>query len=81
MNGKDAIERITVEYQQLPAVTDTASAAGPAAPRLWEHSSSNVCLDAELADKAAMPRADMLPSFTTALSEVLVLLRQKLRRG
>ena len=58
MNGKDAIERITVEYQQLPAVTDTASAAGPAAPRLWEHSSSNVCLDAELGDKAAMPRAD-----------------------
>jgi carbon-monoxide dehydrogenase large subunit len=51
--AKDAAELIEIDYEPLPAVTATAAAAEPDAPRLWDDAPSNVCLDADVGDKAA----------------------------
>jgi carbon-monoxide dehydrogenase large subunit len=51
--AKDAAERVNVDYEPLPAVTDTVKAAAPDAPRLWDEAKSNVCVDAEVGDAAA----------------------------
>lgn len=51
--AKDAVERVEVDYDLLPAVTGTLAAAEPGAPLLWDGTSSNVCLDAELGDPVA----------------------------
>jgi carbon-monoxide dehydrogenase large subunit len=55
--GKDGSELIDVDYEPLPAVTDTAAATAPDAPRLWEQHTSNVALDARLGDAAATAEA------------------------
>src|SRR5205823_9238429 len=39
--AKDAAERIAVEYEPLPAVTSTADALSPAAPKLWAECRDN----------------------------------------
>jgi carbon-monoxide dehydrogenase large subunit len=72
--AKDAAELIDIEYQALPSVTDTAEAADPDAPRLWDHAPSNVCLDAELGNKAptdaAFARAAHVVSLSTWIQRV-----------
>lgn len=72
--AKDGAELIDVEYEALPAVTDTAAAADPSAPRLWDHTPSNVCLDAEVGDKsttdAAFARAAHVVSLRTWIQRV-----------
>jgi carbon-monoxide dehydrogenase large subunit len=72
--AKDAVELIDIEYEPLPAVTDTAAAADPSAPRLWDHAPSNVCLDAEIGDKnatdAAFSRAAHVVSLSTWIQRV-----------
>ncbi|MFN3656570.1 MAG: xanthine dehydrogenase family protein molybdopterin-binding subunit [Pseudolabrys sp.] len=55
--AKDGAERVEVDYEPLPAVTDTAAAAEPDAPKLFDQHHSNVCLDAELGDRAATEAA------------------------
>ncbi len=55
--AKDAAERVQVDYQPLPAVTDTVAAAAPDAPRLWDEASSNVCIDVQVGDAAATAAA------------------------
>ena len=72
--AKDAAELIAVDYEELPAVTATAAAAEPDAPRLWDNAPSNVCLDAELGDKAAtedaFARADYVVKLSTWIQRV-----------
>ena len=51
----DALERVRVEYEILPAVTDGRAAAEPDAPRIWD--GDNVCLRAEAGDAAATEAA------------------------
>jgi aerobic carbon-monoxide dehydrogenase large subunit len=72
--AKDAAERIEITYEPLPAVTDTAAAADPCAPRLWEHAASNVCVDAEIGDReateAAFARAKHVVSLRTWIQRV-----------
>ncbi len=51
----DALERIAVEYEPLPAVTDALAAASPGAPLLWD--GGNVCLRAEAGDARACEAA------------------------
>ena len=51
----DALERVRVEYEPLPAVTDARAAAEPDAPRVWDE--DNVCLRAEAGDAAATEAA------------------------
>ena len=55
--AKDAAERVRVEFEPLPAVTDTVAAAAAHAPRLWDEAASNVCIDAEVGDAAATASA------------------------
>jgi aerobic carbon-monoxide dehydrogenase large subunit len=55
--AKDAAERVQVEFDPLPAVTDALTAAADDAPRLWEQASSNVCIDATVGDAAATAAA------------------------
>ena len=65
--AKDGAERVEVDYEPLPAVTDTAAAAKPNAPRLFEQHHSNVCLDAELGDRAATEAAFARAAHTVKL--------------
>ena len=55
--AKDAAERVRVDFEPLPAVTDTVAAAAAHAPRLWDEAASNVCIDAQVGDAATMASA------------------------
>jgi carbon-monoxide dehydrogenase large subunit len=72
--AKDGTEAIEVEYEALPAVTDTNAAVEPNAPKLWDQAKSNVCLDAELGDaaatEAAFARAKHVAKFTTWVQRI-----------
>ncbi len=51
----DALERIRIEYEPLPAAIDARAAAEPDAPRVWDR--DNVCLRAEAGDAEAVDAA------------------------
>lgn len=51
----DALERVRVRYEPLPAVTDARVAAKPDAPGVWD--GDNVCLRAEAGDARATEAA------------------------
>jgi carbon-monoxide dehydrogenase large subunit len=55
--AKDGAERLAIDYQPLPAVTQAVAAAEMAAPRLWEEAASNVLIDAEVGNAAATAAA------------------------
>ena len=55
--AKDAAERVTVDFEPRPAVTETIKAISPDAPLVWDEARSNVCVDAEVGDAAATARA------------------------
>jgi len=55
--AKDAAERVAVDFEPLPAVTDTSKAIAPGAPLVWDEARSNVCVDAEAGDAATTVRA------------------------
>ena len=44
--ARDAAERVTVDFEPLPAVTETIKAIAPDAPLVWGEARSNVCVDA-----------------------------------
>src|SRR5262249_5724011 len=46
--AKDGAELIEIDYEILPAVTDTLAAERPDAPRLFDDAGSNVVVDGEL---------------------------------
>ncbi len=72
--AKDASELIEIDYDVLPAVTDTAAAAAPDAPKLWDQARSNVCLDALMGDEkatdAAFARADHVVKFKSWIPRI-----------
>lgn len=43
--AQDAVELVTVDYEELPSVTDTRAALEPGAPQLWPEASNNSALD------------------------------------
>jgi aerobic carbon-monoxide dehydrogenase large subunit len=55
--AKDAAERVTVDFEPLPAVSETINAIAPDAPLVWDEARSNVCVDAEVGEAAATARA------------------------
>jgi len=55
--AKDGAELVDIDYEVLPAVTNTVAAAQPDAPRVWDEARSNVCLDAEVGDREATENA------------------------
>lgn len=55
--AKDAAEKVTVDYEVLKPVIDTAAANKPGAPQLHADAPGNLCYDWELGDKAAVDAA------------------------
>ncbi|HWE71765.1 MAG TPA: xanthine dehydrogenase family protein molybdopterin-binding subunit [Stellaceae bacterium] len=68
--AKDAAERIAVEYEMLPALTDTASASALSAPRLWSDCANNECFFYTAGDKAAVDAAFARAHHVTKLKMV-----------
>jgi carbon-monoxide dehydrogenase large subunit len=55
--ARDAAELVDVDYEELPAVTDLASAAASDAPQVWPEAPGNVCFDWEIGDADAVDDA------------------------
>ncbi len=55
--ARDGAERVGVDWTPLPAATATINAAAPNAPILYEGAASNVCVDAEIGEPAAVDLA------------------------
>ncbi len=55
--ARDGAERVGVDWVPLPAVTASIAAAAPDAPILYEGTTSNVCVDCEVGDAAAVDTA------------------------
>ena len=51
--AKDAVERVEIDYEALPAVVETIAAARQDAPQVHDRA-TNVCFDAELGDAATV---------------------------
>ena len=72
--AKDGAELVEIDYDALPAVTNTLEAAHPDAPRLFEEAGSNVVVDGELGDcaatEAAFARAAHVVKFDTWVQRV-----------
>lgn len=51
--ARDGAEAVEVTYEPLPAVSGTADAAAPSAPRLWPECEGNRAFRAEMGDVAA----------------------------
>ncbi len=55
--ARDAAELVSVDYEELPAVTDAAQALQPGAPQIWPEAPGNLVVDWELGDRAATEAA------------------------
>src|SRR5690242_2269061 len=53
----DAAEMISVDYDEMPAVTSTAEAPKAGAPRVWDDCPDNICFVELIGDKAAVDTA------------------------
>jgi aerobic carbon-monoxide dehydrogenase large subunit len=71
--ARDGAEQVRIDYEPLPAVTDTVAATADGAPRLFEET-TNVVVDAELGDAeataAAFARAAHVVTLTTWIQRV-----------
>jgi len=50
--AKEAASLVDVDYEELPAVVNTADAAKDGAPQVWPEAKNNVCYDWHIGDKA-----------------------------
>jgi aerobic carbon-monoxide dehydrogenase large subunit len=64
--AKDAVEKVTVDYEPLPAVTQGSASAESSAPRLYDDL-PNIMIDAEVGDKAATNAAFARAAHVTKL--------------
>src|SRR5437773_1303301 len=55
--ARDGAERVGVDWTPLPAAAATIDAAAPDAPILYDGAASNVCVDAEIGEPAAVDLA------------------------
>ncbi|MGC2199763.1 MAG: xanthine dehydrogenase family protein molybdopterin-binding subunit [Stellaceae bacterium] len=55
--ARDAAELITVDYEPLPAVVETARALDAGQPQVWDEAPGNLCFDWEVGDRDAVERA------------------------
>ena len=55
--AKDAVEQIAVDFEPLPAITETRNAADRASPQLWPQSPSNICFIHDAGDRKAVDEA------------------------
>ena len=55
--ARDAAEAVFVDYEALPAVTDTADAAGSGAPLVWDGRPDNILVETFFGDEAGTEAA------------------------
>ena len=55
--AKDAAEKVEVDYGQLPAVTDTATAAESSQQQIHTEAPNNICYNWPFGDKDAVDKA------------------------
>ena len=55
--AEDAAESVIVDYEPLPAVTGTAAAARPDAPRVWDDREDNILVETFFGDEAGTEAA------------------------
>jgi carbon-monoxide dehydrogenase large subunit len=55
--AQDAAERVMIEYEELPCVTDPRRAIEPGAPQLWAAAPNNVAAEARYGDPKAVDDA------------------------
>jgi carbon-monoxide dehydrogenase large subunit len=55
--AKDAAELVMVDYEPLPSATNTAQAAAPGAPRVWDENPDNISHTFDKGDRAATEAA------------------------
>ena len=55
--AKDAADLVEIDYEILPSATDTAEAAAPGAPAVWDEVPDNVCFVERLGNKEAVDAA------------------------
>jgi len=55
--ASDGAEHVVVDWTPLPATALAREAAAPSATRLWDESTSNVCVESEAGDAAAAEEA------------------------
>ena len=55
--ARDAAEKVVVEYEILPAVSDVAEAQSHDAPTIWPNAPGNLALDNAFGDRAAVEAA------------------------
>ena len=65
--AKNAAEKITIDYEPRPPVTDLAAAAAPGAPAVWPDCPDNICFEFEQGDRAAVDRAFAAAAHVTSL--------------
>jgi carbon-monoxide dehydrogenase large subunit len=68
--ARDAAEAVEIDIEPLPAVTDAAEAAKPAAPQLYDHIPGNVALDYHFGDGAKVDAAFASAAHVTRLDIV-----------
>jgi carbon-monoxide dehydrogenase large subunit len=72
--AKDAAEKIEIDWEPLPAITDTRRAAEPGMPQVWEQAANNICFVFEAGDKtavaAALERADHKVSLSFDINRI-----------
>ena len=69
--AQDALESIVVDYEPLPAVTGMIEACESGAPLVWEDKADNICLEADIGDRAAADEAFKHAPHTVRLSTTL----------
>ncbi len=65
--AKDGAERVVVDYDILPAVTMASDALDDDAPLVWDEAGTNLCVDVEVGDKAAVDAAFAAASHSVRL--------------
>ncbi len=68
--ARDAAEAVEVDYDQIPAATDLATAHLPGAPQVWSTAPNNICFDWEAGDRAATDAAFAEAAHVTRLTVV-----------
>lgn len=68
--ARDAADLVDVEYDVLPAVTDTGKAAEAGAPQLHEEAANNICFDWAIGDANATDAAFAKADHVTTLDLV-----------
>jgi len=63
--ARDGADLVAVEYEALPAVTHALDAIREDAPQVWDEHPSNLCIDADVGDRAAADAAFASAAYTS----------------